>query len=125
MSSHLLHSVGVRVGSWRGCLVAVKLLHEELAREHYQRRLFEQEVSVCIRLHHPNIASICGIISQRDAPLSLVMELLQASLADVIEAAHVSDTYLTLKEQTDMSRDCLMGLTYLHDLVGIDIKCNP
>ena len=51
------------------------------------------------------------------------MELLQASLADVIEAAHVSGTYLTLREQTDISHDCISGLAYLHNLVGA--KRNP
>ena len=116
-----VYLLGVRVGYWCGCAVAVKTLHEELAKEHYQRRLFEQEVSVCSRLHHPNIAAICGVIQQRDAPFSLIMELLQASLADVIEAAHVSGKYLTLREQTDMSHDCLSGLTYLHDLVGVNL----
>ena len=122
VSSCILSSVyllGVRIGYWRGCPVAVKSLHEELAKEHHQRRLFEQEVSVCSRLHHPNIASICGVIQQRDAPFSLIMELLQASLSDVIEAALLSDRYLTLREQTDLSHDCLNGLTYLHDLVGV------
>ena len=99
--------------------MAVKTLHESLAKEHYQRRVFEQEVSVISRLHHPNIAAICGVIQQPDAPFSLIMELLQASLADVIEAAHVSGKYLTLREQTDVSRDCLSGLTYLHDLVSL------
>ena len=101
--------------------MAVKSLHEELAKEHHQRRLFEQEVAVCSRLHHPNIAAICGVI-QRDAPLSLIMELLQASLSDVIEEALLSGRYLTLREQTDLSHDCLSGLTYLHDLVGFSVN---
>jgi serine/threonine protein kinase len=96
--------------------VAVKTLHEELSKEHYQRRLFEKEVAVCSRLHHPNIAAICGVIQEEGAPFSLIIELLQASLADVIEAAHVSGKYLTLREQTDVSHDCLSGLTYLHEL---------
>ena len=108
----------VRVGYWRGCPVAVKLLHKELAKEHYQRRLFEQEVCVSSRLHHPNIAAMCGVTRQLDAPFCLIMELLQASLSDVIEAAHVSGIYLTLREQTDLAHDCLSGLTYLHNLVS-------
>jgi chromosome segregation ATPase len=57
---------GVRVGYWRGCPVAVKRLHEELAKELYQRSLFEQEVEVISRLHHPNIAAICGVINKED-----------------------------------------------------------
>jgi serine/threonine protein kinase len=101
--------------------VAVKTLHEELSKEHYQRRLFEKEVAVCSRLHHPNIAAICGVIQEEGAPFSLIIELLQASLADVIEAAHVSGKYLTLREQTDVSHDCLSGLTYLHELVGVQL----
>jgi hypothetical protein len=104
---------GVRVGYWRGCLVAVKSLHKELAKEQYQRRLFEQEVVIYSRLHHPNIVAICGVI--RD-PFSLIMELLQASLADVISTAHKSGRYLTLREQIDVSHNCLSGLTYLHNL---------
>ena len=48
----------VCVGYWHGCSVAVKLLHKKLAKEHYQRRLFEQEVYVSSRLHHPNIAAV-------------------------------------------------------------------
>ena len=117
-----VYLLGVPVGYWRGCPVAVKSLHEELAKEHHKRCLFEQEVSVCSRLHHPNIASICGVIQQRDAPFSLIMELLQASLSDVIEAALLSDRYLTLREQTDLSHDCLSGFTYLHDLVGVSFN---
>ena len=117
-----VYLLGVRVGYWRGCPVAVKSLYEELAKEHHLRRLFEQEVSVCSRLHHPNIAAICGVIQQRDAPFSLIMELLQASLSDVIEAALLSGRYLTLREQTDVSHDCLSGLTYLHDLVGVSFN---
>ena len=120
ISSYLFNSlVVVQVGHWCGCPVAVKTLHKELAKEHYQRRLFEQEVSVCSRLHHPNITAICGVIQQGDSPISLIMELLQASLADVIEATHVSGKYLSLREQVDVSHDCLSGLSYLHDLVGI------
>jgi serine/threonine protein kinase len=108
---------GVRVGYWCGCPVAVKTLHEELAKELYQRSLFEQEVEVISRLHHPNIAAICGVVNEEDAPFSLIMELLQASLAGVIVAARVSGKYLTIREQTDVSHDCLSGLTYLHNLL--------
>ena len=58
----------VCVGYWHGCSVAVKLLHKKLAKEHYQRRLFEQEVYVSSKLHYPNIAAVCGVTHQFDAP---------------------------------------------------------
>jgi predicted Ser/Thr protein kinase len=107
---------GVYLGYWRGSPVAVKILHEDLAKEQYQRRLFEQEAAIYSRLHHPNITAICGVIQERDAPFSLVMELLQASMAEVIEAALFSGRYLTLREKTDVSHDCLSGLMYIHEL---------
>lgn len=94
----------------------MKTLYEELAKEQYQKRLFQQEVAIYSKLHHPNITSICGVIQEKDAPFSLIMELLQASLEEVIASALASVRYLTVREQTDIAHDCLSGLTYLHNL---------
>lgn len=94
--------------------MAVKLFYEVLVADRYNRRILEQEIAICSRLRHPCIAGICGVTRKDGAPVSLVMELLQGSLADVIQAAERSKRYLTLREQIDMSRDCLSGLMYLH-----------
>ena len=101
--------------------MAVKTLHKALAPSYRQRRVFEQEESICRTLRHPNIIITYGFIQQCDAEasVSLVMELLQASLADVTEAARMNDKYLTMRELTDVSRDCLRGLSYIHGLVGV------
>jgi hypothetical protein len=112
---------GVRVGYWWGCSVAVKSLHEVLATADYHTQRFEQEVLVSSRLHHPNITTIFGVTQDGDGPVSMIMELLQATLAEVIQAAKDSGSYLTLREQTDVSHDCLSGLAYLHELVSAQL----
>ena len=89
-----------------------------LVAERDMRRVFEQEISVCSKLHHPHIAAVCGVVRQDDGtPIWLVMELLQGSMCDVMRAARLSGKCLTFREQVDMSRDCLSGLQYLHQLV--------
>ena len=96
--------------------MAVKVFRELLVADQYNRRILEQEIAICSRLRHPCIAGICGVTRKDGAPISLVMELLQGSLADIIKAAERSRQCLTLREQLDMSRDCLCGLIYLHKI---------
>lgn len=96
--------------------MAVKVFYELLVADQYNRQILEQEIAICSRLCHPCITSICGVTRRDGAPVSLVMELLQGSLADIIKAAERSRQLLTLREQLDMSRDCLCGLMYLHKI---------
>ena len=106
----------VRVAYWRGCPVAVKMFYKELTKERHQKKLLQQEVSVSSKLNHPNIIKVCGVTSHKEHQFCLVMELLQGSLSEVIEAAQASDNYLTIREQVDVARDCLHGLNYLHQM---------
>ncbi|XP_065845535.1 serine/threonine-protein kinase TNNI3K-like isoform X2 [Oscarella lobularis] len=102
----------VRVGHWRGCQVAVKTFFDFLRVETYRERL-EQEISICSHVHHPNVVSLLGVISQDGIPLSIVSELLEGSLSDVIKAAEGT---ITLREQVDVSVGCSAGVSYLHGL---------
>ncbi|XP_065845061.1 serine/threonine-protein kinase TNNI3K-like isoform X2 [Oscarella lobularis] len=104
----------VRVGRWRGCNVAVKTFFDFLRVDLYLRRL-EQEISICRHVHHPNVVSLLGVITQDGIPLSIVSELLEASLYDVIVAA---GGRLFLREQIDIAVGCSSGIYYLH---GLDI----
>ncbi|XP_065836960.1 uncharacterized protein [Oscarella lobularis] len=104
----------VRVGRWRGCNVAVKTFYDFLRVDVYLRRL-EQEISICRHVHHPNVVSLLGVITQDGIPLSILSELLEASLSDVIVAA---DGRLFLREQVDIAVGCSSGIFYLH---GLDI----
>jgi serine/threonine protein kinase len=107
----------VFVALWRGVPVAVKQFHTALVEvSNHVTALLKQELSICARVHHPNVVSICGAITVNGVPLQLVMELLEASLSEVMAAAHSSSTYLSFREQIDLSIDCLSGVMYLHEL---------
>ncbi|XP_062505748.1 serine/threonine-protein kinase pakE-like [Corticium candelabrum] len=78
----------VGVGMWSGVAVAVKTFYEEPVRvTDFNISLIRREVSVSSRVHHPNVVSICGAIVKNRVPLRIVMELLEGSLKDVINAA--------------------------------------
>ena len=104
------------IGVWQGYPVAVKVFYEALVTDRYNRNILEEETAICSRLRHPCIAAVCGVTRKNGSSVSLVMELLQGSLADVIQAAEYLKQHLTLREQVDMSRDCLCGLMYLHTI---------
>ncbi|XP_065845347.1 uncharacterized protein [Oscarella lobularis] len=102
----------VRVGRWLGCNVAVKTFYDFLRVDVYLRRL-EQEISICSKVHHPNVVSLLGVITQDGIPLRIISELLEASLSDIIVAA---DGPLLLREQVDIAIGCSSGICYLHGL---------
>ena len=100
------------MGRWRGCNVAVKTFYEFLRVDVYVRRL-EQEISICSQVHHPNVVSLLGVITQDRIPLRIISELLEASLSDIIVAG---DGPLLLREQVDVAIGCSSGICYLHGL---------
>ena len=100
------------MGRWRGCNVAVKTLYEFVRVDLYLRRL-EQEISICSKVHHPNVVSLLGVITENALPLRMISELLEASLFDIIVAA---DGRLSLREQVDVAIGCSSGIYYLHEL---------
>ena len=105
------------VGQWRGISVAVKTFYDEPMRT--SRRnidIIRREMRVCSRVRHPNVMSICGAIVTDGIPLRLVMEMQEASLSGVIDAANKSGAYLSLREQVDLAEGCACGVMYLHHL---------
>ena len=109
------YSLEVFAAVWRGVPVAVKRFHKSLVTDHIVE-LIRQEIFICSRVHHPNIVSICGAITAGGIPLHLVMELLEASLTEVMAASRSAGRYLSFREQIDLSVDCLCGMLYLHEL---------
>ena len=99
---------------WRGTHVAVKIIYEILVSEH-NMPLFEQEIRMCSRARHPHIVSICGVVTVNRKHPCLILELLEGSLTDVMQAAHLT-SYLTTREMVDIARACLSGISYLHQL---------
>ncbi|XP_065832544.1 uncharacterized protein [Oscarella lobularis] len=105
----------VFVSRWRGMTVAVKKIHELITNQR-NMALFEQEVLVCSRLHHPNIMTVCGAVMAEGIPLQMVMELLEGSVSEVIDAAHTTGSYLTIYEQLSIAIDMTSGISYLHQI---------
>ncbi|XP_065842585.1 uncharacterized protein [Oscarella lobularis] len=106
---------GVSVGQWRGMTVAVKKIHDLITSQR-NVAMFRREVLVCSRLHHPNIMIVCGAVMAEGAPLQIVMELLEGSVGEVIDAAHASGSYLTTYEQLSIAIDMTSGISYLHQI---------
>ena len=95
--------------------VAVKKIHELIISQRNEA-MFKREVLVCSRLHHPNIMVVCGAVVTEGAPLQIVMELLEGSVSEVIDAAHASRSYLSIYEQLSIAMDMTSGIAYLHQI---------
>ncbi|XP_065840595.1 uncharacterized protein [Oscarella lobularis] len=102
-------------GQWRGMKVAVKKIHDLITSQR-NVEMFRREVLVCSRLHHPNIMIVCGAVITEGSPLQIVMELLEGSVSEVIDAAHASGSYLTNYEQLSIAMDMTSGISYLHQI---------
>jgi DNA repair exonuclease SbcCD ATPase subunit len=112
----------VRIAYWKECPVAVKMLYEVLTTSKHNIDLLMQEASVAWKIHHPNVASVCGVTLEMESKQTkawIIMELLQASMTAVINESLRSESQaLTLREKVDMAHDSLSGLNYLHSLVS-------
>ena len=95
--------------------MAVKKIHD-LITDPRNIAMFQREVLVCSRLHHPNIMTVCGAVMAEGIPLQMVMELLEGSLGEVITAAHAAGSYLTIYEQLSIAMDMTSGISYLHQI---------
>ena len=97
----------VRKGTFRGCQVAVKEIHELILSVH-NRRLFEREMSIASRCRHPNLLQFIGATNDDDSPL-FVTELLDTSLRHLL-----SQRALNHNEEIGLAMDVAKGLNYLH-----------
>ena len=101
-------------GEWRGLSVAVKRFDVENLDSEYHMGEWTKELRINARFRHPNIVQFFGAcVVLKNYPL-VVMELLPASLRDVLIAASKSATRLTLREQVDILCDSARGLASIH-----------
>ena len=97
----------VRMGTFRGCQVAVKQVHEVLLSDH-NRALFAHEMRILCACHHPNLLQFIGATFDDGTPL-FVTELLDTSLRRVLR-----ERPLPLKDTATIALDVAKGLNYLH-----------
>lgn len=94
-------------GTFRGCQVAVKQIHDLILSPH-NRRLFEREMSIASRCRHPHLLQFIGATNDDGSPL-FVTELLDTDLRSVLvqRALHHEDIVF-------IALDVAKGLNYLH-----------
>ena len=97
----------VHQGTFRGCQVAVKVIHELILSPH-NRRLFEREMSIASCCRHPNLLQFIGATNDDGNPL-FVTEILDISLRDLLSQRALSD-----EEIVSLALDIAKGLNYLH-----------
>ena len=97
----------VKMGQFRGTLVAVKQIHLLILSPH-NRRLFEREMSIASRCRHPCLVQFIGATNDDGTPL-FVMELLKTDLRSVLSRAALPDS-----ECRAIGYDVIRALVYLH-----------
>ena len=99
----------VVLGTFRGCKVAVKEIHE-LILSPYNRRLFEREMNIASRCRHPCLLQFIGATNDDGIPL-FITELLDTSLRALLEQRQLADTEISI-----ISLDVSLALNYLHKM---------
>ena len=99
----------VVLGTFRGCKVAVKQIHE-LILSPYNRRLFEREMSIASRCRHPCLLQFIGATNDDGSPL-FITELLETSLRALLGQRQLTDTEISI-----ISLDISLALNYLHNM---------
>ena len=94
-------------GTFRGCQVAVKQIHD-LILSHHNRRLFEREMSIASRCRHPHLLQFIGATNDDGSPL-FITELLDTDLRNVL-----TQRALHHEEVVCIALDVAKGLNYLH-----------
>ena len=97
----------VHEGTFRGCEVAVKQIHDLILSPH-NRRLFEREMSIASRCRHPHLLQFIGATNNDGSPL-FITELLDTDLRDVLRLRP-----LLLEEVVCIALDVAKALNYLH-----------
>ena len=96
----------VKEGTFRGCKVAVKCLHNQLISD-YNLRMFSREMTMAARCRHPNLLQFIGATNE-GVPL-IVTEIMHTSLRKKLERGEVSGEHIM-----NISIGVACGLNYLH-----------
>ena len=97
----------VNEGTYCGCTVAVKEIHELILSPHNIRR-FEREMNIASKCRHPHLLQFIGATIDEGSPL-FVTELMEKSLRALLEQRELSETEIRV-----ISLDVARALNYLH-----------
>ena len=97
----------VNEGTYCGCTVAVKQIHELILSPH-NINLFEREMNIASKCRHPHLLQFIGATNDEGTPL-FVTELMEKSLRTLLEQRQLSETEIAV-----ISLDVARALNYLH-----------
>ena len=97
----------VNEGTYCGCTVAVKQMHELILSPH-NINLFEREMNIASKCRHPHLLQFIGATKDEGTPL-FVTELMEKSLRTLLEQRQLSETEIAV-----ISLDVALALNYLH-----------
>ena len=97
----------VNEGTYCGCTVAVKQIHELILSPH-NINLFEREMKIAAKCRHPHLLQFIGATKDEGTPL-FVTELMEESLRTLLDQRQLSET-----EIRTISLDIARALNYLH-----------
>ncbi|XP_027127514.1 integrin-linked protein kinase 1-like [Coffea eugenioides] len=99
------------IASWRGTLVAVKRLGEELLTDEDKVKAFRDELALLQKLRHPNVVQFLGAVTQ-SSPMMIITEYLpKGDLCAFLRRRGALKPALAVKFALDIAR----GMNYLHE----------
>ena len=104
----------MKIGLWGGSPVAVKTYRDV--------QVGEGVLSDILLCRHPNVTAVYGLTEDHK---SIVMELTEGNVAELITGFAQAGGVLSLREKVDMARGCLQGLNYLHRIGVVHGSIRP
>ena len=97
----------VNEGTYCGCTVAVKQIHDLILSPH-NIRLFEREMNIASKCRHPHLLQFIGATNDEGNPL-FVTELMEKSLRALLEQRQLAEIEIRV-----ISLDVARAINYLH-----------
>jgi len=97
----------VNEGTYCGCTVAVKQIHDLILSPH-NIRLFEREMNIASKCRHPHLLQFIGATNDEGNPL-FVTELMEKSLRALLEQRQLAEIEIRV-----ISVDVARAINYLH-----------
>ncbi|XP_006644703.1 integrin-linked protein kinase 1-like [Oryza brachyantha] len=100
-----------RKATWRGIMVAVKKLDDDLIMDENKVRAFRDELDVLQLIRHPNVVQFLGAVTQ-SSPMMIVMEFMpKGDLRKHLSRKGALEPSYAVRLALDIAR----GMNYLHE----------
>ena len=100
-------------GVYCGCAVAVKQIHDLILSPH-NIRLFNREMEIASKCHHPHLLQFIGATNDEESPL-FVTELMENNLRTLLEQRQLSEREISMRgdlRQYSVSNSIMTNLQF-------------